>query len=435
VTVRILLVTHGYPPVGVAGVERLSEQTARSLTALGNEVTVLTRRVTPAPPNPKIEHGVRDGIQILTITGGGSNRERFPRLLSTLDRIFERSLLDVDPDVLLVSHLIEHSPGYVSIARRWGVPVVMELHDFFAVCERAHLERRSGELCEGPDGGAACAVHCFAHQQHPRERWSLRTHLFRDALEHAHALICPSEFVADYFRRSFPGQALPLRVIGNGVEEALGCIQPSDSQDRPLSLACVGVVTPHKGPHVALEALAMSGLKRAELTLFGPVTRPYFRDLIERAKEIEGLQFRAYGAFEPTELPVLLSRLDAVIVPSLVWETYSIAAREALACGVPVIASNSGALPEAIRDGENGLLFKPGSTSELAAILRELDRDRERLRSLRAGIRATDWISVQARTGQLVQVLHRVVADSDRTPKPASERELVALLSQSVEEP
>ena len=71
-----------------------------------------------------------------------------------------------------------------------------------------------------------------------------------------------------------------------------------------------------------------------------------------------------------------MADVDAVVVPSLVWETYSIVAREAMSLGIPVIASRIGALPEAIRDGENGLLFTPGSAQELAAILQMLDHDR-----------------------------------------------------------
>jgi glycosyltransferase involved in cell wall biosynthesis len=75
-----------------------------------------------------------------------------------------------------------------------------------------------------------------------------------------------------------------------------------------------------------------------------------------------------------------------------------------------VIASRLGALPEAIREGENGLLFAPGDSSELAAILSRLDRDRDRLERLRLGVRPSDWISVLDRTRRLEQVLEKVRA-------------------------
>jgi glycosyltransferase involved in cell wall biosynthesis len=170
--------------------------------------------------------------------------------------------------------------------------------------------------------------------------------------------------------------------------------------------------------HVVVEALSRARLPAARLTLFGFTTEPlpYFWQLCRAAHAIEHLRFRAYGAFDPAELPVLLSDVDAVIVAALELETYSIVAHEAIALGVPVIASRIGALPEVIRHDENGLLFEPGSASELATILQSLDADRDRLRKLHAGIRRSDWVSVEERTSSLEAVLEAVVAASGSVP-------------------
>ena len=105
-------------------------------------------------------------------------------------------------------------------------------------------------------------------------------------------------------------------------------------------------------------------------------------------------------------------------MPSIWPETYSIVIREAFACSIPVIASRIGALPEGIRDGENGLLFEPGSTVGLAAILRMLDGDRSRLDALRNGIRETDWITPRERTDQLRTLLSDVVAKRPTSSRP-----------------
>jgi glycosyltransferase involved in cell wall biosynthesis len=422
---RILLVTHRYPPFGLSGVERLSEQTATALAAAGHEVTVLTRREAAAPPLAELQRSERAGIPVITLAGDGPLQGRFPGPQPRMERLFERTLLEVSPDVVLISHLMGHSPLYVSLAHRWRVPVVLELHDFYLACERAHLERVSGELCDGPEGGRACAQHCFFHDGDAIERWSLRSHLFRHALEHADATVCPSQFVARYFQRTFALGAPPT-VIGNGVDiGAAGRSRRSrrsavdaPGTPRQLRLACVGMVAPHKGVHVIIEALRLALLPSVRLTLFGGVVAPYFRSVRDAAAEVENLELLAYGGFAPSDLPLLLGDIDAVIVPSLVWETYSIVSREALSLGIPVIASRIGALPEAIRHGHNGWLFTPGSAEELARLLHVLAHDPDMLAELRAGIRPADWISTRERVRALTAVLEGVV---DRGP-PVTDR-------------
>ena len=412
---RVLIVTHRYPPLGVTGVERLSEQTAVALTEAGFEVTVLTRDDAEAPPRPVLQHTVRSGINVAVIAGGGPLHGRFPKLAPTLERLFERTLLETDPDVVLISHLINHSPTYVSIAHRWQVPVVIELHDFFFACERAHLDRFSGERCGGPEGGRACATHCYPNDSRALERWALRTHMYRHALQQADALICPSMFVADYFRETFRPLRPPLHLIGNGVELAVPARREARPADRPLHLACVGVVAPHKGTHIVLEALRMARLPAARLSLFGIAYPPYYRGLVRLADKIDTVELHAYGSFDPSELPILLDDVDAVVIPSLVWESYSIVAREAMACGVPVIASRLGALPEAIRHGENGLLFEPDTPLDLAVVLQTIEQDRAQLDALRRGIRRTDWITVHQRIERLEAVLQGVLAREHST--------------------
>jgi glycosyltransferase involved in cell wall biosynthesis len=407
--VKVLLVSHGYPPTGVAGVERLSAQTAQGLVQRGHEVTVLTRHPSERPATLSLQREVRDGIPVTLIVGAGAQTGQFPDDEPVLERFFERTLVELAPDVVLATHLLHHSPGYVAVAHRWGIPVVLELHDFFGMCPRVHLQRRSGELCAGPEGGRACAEHCFWDQREASLRWALRSRSFADALRSADELLGPSRFLAESFQEVL-GRERPIRIVENAVGP-LGPVLGRDAQSGgPLRLASIGVTTEHKGFQVVLEALRLAGLPSSSYLVLGIALEPLSRQLRLGAEEIDGLDLRLYGGFSPSHLPALLADVDAVVVPSLVPETYSIAAREAFACGVPVIASRLGALPEAIREEDNGWLFEPGNAVELADLLRQLDLDRSRLRRAAAGILPRDVTSVSDRTAQIETVLREVIA-------------------------
>jgi glycosyltransferase involved in cell wall biosynthesis len=426
--VRILLVSHGYPPHGVAGVERVAHQSATSLSDRGHHVTVLTRRPSPAPPTLALEREQVDGVDVIRIAGGDSTFGLYPGYEADLERVFVRVLAEVMPDVVVIAHLLHQSAGYVAAAHQWGIPVVLELHDFYAACPLAHLQRVSGERCGGPEGGAACATHCFAGQDDAHARWALRALEFRQAVHDADAAIAPSRFVADYFRPLRGDDATEIMVLGNGVGvPGAGVPEPRrpGEGDDVLELATVGVAVEHKGQHVVIDALRRARLGPVRYTLFGKVVPDYAERLRDEAERVPGLELRMFGAFEPEQLPALLAGVDIALVPSIVWETYSIAAREALACGIPVVASRLGALPEGVRDGENGRLFEAGDANALAIVLEELAADRRRITELADGIRPTDWMTVDDRTDAIEALLQRLVAAGAGPTGPARELQAV----------
>lgn len=97
---------------------------------------------------------------------------------------------------------------------------------------------------------------------------------------------------------------------------------------------------------------------------------PLARDLASRSLDL-GLSGRVWllGPQPPDKIPQLLSAADVLVLPSY-REGLGLVCVEALACGVPVIATNVGGIPEVIKDGETGLLVSPGDVQALEKALR-----------------------------------------------------------------
>jgi glycogen synthase len=93
------------------------------------------------------------------------------------------------------------------------------------------------------------------------------------------------------------------------------------------------------------------------------------------------------GFVEHTAVPGILASLDVLVLPSAYEEMGSVLV-EAMAAGVPVVASAVGGIPEVVRDGETGLLVPPGDVTTLAAVLDRLAADPDLRARLAAGARA-----------------------------------------------
>lgn len=153
-----------------------------------------------------------------------------------------------------------------------------------------------------------------------------------------------------------------VQLVQNGI--SLSTLRPgADKREHFVALARI---CPEKGLHLAVEAARRAGKR---LTIAGqvfdyPEHQRYFREeLLPRLDEDRVL----IGPVTMEQKRALLAGARALLVPSLAPETSSLAAMEALACGTPVIAFPSGALPELVAPGRTGFLVS--DVEEMAAAL------------------------------------------------------------------
>jgi glycosyltransferase involved in cell wall biosynthesis len=428
---RIMLVSHRFPPDAVAGVERYTEALAARLTAGGDAVAVVTRQPGWEPRPALRRERLADGTAVYRLAGGDSPRERPLAHHDRLERLFELVLAESAPDVVHFNHLADLSPRFLEIALRLRAAVVLSLHDFFFACPRVTLQTRSGDQCAGPDAGRACARTCFADAPAPGGlALGLRAMYFRRLLDLPQFVLCPSRYVADYFER-YGADPARLRVVPNGIwvpPVAPGEPPPPTPRRRGrLNLGFFGSVVPHKGVHVIVKALAEARLGQAAgvdvcLDVHGPIgDGQYAAELKARAAEVPRLRLELHGPYEPGRLPDLLRDVDCVVAPSQWPETFLLVAREALARGVPIAVSRLGAMPDAVAEGVNGFTFEHNCPDQLAAVLRRLVDDESLVRRLREGARASYVPGLDEHAGvirglyeQAVRDLARVSADPPR---------------------
>lgn len=176
------------------------------------------------------------------------------------------------------------------------------------------------------------------------------------------------------------GYVGPLAVIPQfGTSPDL--FQPAASfPERPFTIGYIGRIVPEKGLQVLLRAAAqLDGDWR--LRLVGGGSAREEMDGLARSLGISG-QTAFIGQLPSTDLPAEYHKLDALVLPSLTrpnWkEQFGRVLVEAMAGGVPVLASDSGAIPGVI--GDAGLILPEGDVEALAAALRGL-RDQPALRA------------------------------------------------------
>lgn len=208
--------------------------------------------------------------------------------------------------------------------------------------------------------------------------------------------------------RSCPRSARLLGHIDNGVD---GERLAASYRKRNFALA-LGRICPEKGLHLALDAVKAAGLP---LLLAGEVYRyesheEYFHnEIVPRLDEMR--RFIGPAGFRKKRR--LLTQARCLLVPSLVAETSSLVAMEALSCGTPVIAFPSGALPEIVEHGRTGFLVE--DERQMADALERVGSiDPEECRRV-----ARQRFSARRMTSRYLDLYGRLVADSMATAPPA----------------
>lgn len=163
-------------------------------------------------------------------------------------------------------------------------------------------------------------------------------------------------------------------------------IDKLDIVERDLVVGFSGRLSREKGPDVFLEVARLcDGIPNIRFVMTG--AGPMSDELIEKIKLLRSsVKFDYVGLVDDVE--AYLALYDVLILPSR-FDGRPFVVMEALACGVPVIASNVGALSELIEDGRNGYLVPAGNAKIFAEKVRGLAQDRSLLGKLKIAARST----------------------------------------------
>ncbi len=374
---------------------------ARQLAAAGCLVDVFTR-ATHADLQEVVQ--VEPGLRVVHLQAGPLQNLAPEDVYEHLDEFYERLLAFASREG--IAYDVVHSHYWLSglVAERlkaeWRVPHVAMFHTLGEIKNRSSLSEHETELrieseravLRGADG-----VICATEQ----ERVLLRQLYGADV---AKVSVIPLGVDMDRFR---PGAKSDAR-------EALGL------QDERIVLF-VGRIEPLKGVDILINAAAMleSDVDCSVLIVGGDEASQPEIEALQGLARLRGIEHRVafVGAVDHEKLPLYYNAADVCVVPSH-YESFGLVAVEAMASGVPVVASRVGGLTGTVRDGETGYLI-PWLCPEPFAERIELLLDNEPLRqslgeAAREAVARYRWENVAEAVLQVYNNLIDGAAAADR---------------------
>jgi D-inositol-3-phosphate glycosyltransferase len=309
-----------------------------------HDVTVYMRQVARSRPT---------GDQLVTVSAGPTRPSPDEEILPHLEKFIRglRKHWSTDPPDVVHAHGWISGLAAISAAEDTAVPVVQTFHTL------GELERRRAGADEVRPAERADAEKMLGHEV----RWIAAS---------------STDELAELVRMGVARARISVVPGGVDLETFVPEGERSPRGKYPHRLVAVGELLPHNGFVTIIAALR--ALPDTELVIAGgPDVRRLNAD--EHARFLRSFaadmdvadQVRLLGRVAQAKMPPLLRSADAVVCTPW-FEPFGTAALEAMACGVPVVASAVGGLADTVVDGITGRLVPPRKPRQLAGVLRHL---------------------------------------------------------------
>lgn len=212
-------------------------------------------------------------------------------------------------------------------------------------------------------------------------------------LKYADLVMSTSEIMAERVKTLMDDDTLQIPITPFGVDiEKFSVKKLEQSERKQISIGIIKSLKRIYGIENLIEAVGIirdtgdQTVSNLIVNIFGD--GPHRQSLEEQVKSL-GLEsyFRFHGVIPNKKVPEVLSEIDIYVLPSL-HESFGVAAVEAMASGIPVIASDAPGLLEVVTDNVNGIRFHAGESGELAEAITRLMLDAELRQQLGAAGRA-----------------------------------------------
>ena len=374
---RIAYVTAHLPPDFTSGATLIVDRLARTAAELGHEVEVLSgainlgladNEVRSDPATADRPFGIRWIGTAQRIEQDADGNWDNPLAAATTSEW----LSEFRPDVIHMHTLQTLGVGVVEEAVASGVRTVVTMHDLWWWCARLFLVDTQLHPCPLVTDVNSCA--CARNVAWRSER---TVRLMR-ALDSVDQILAPSSALRDVI---VANGVHPDRVVvdHNHVPEFVSQVKRVPrSPGGPVRFLYMGGNSSLKGAEVIRKALTLlDGVAGWQLDAYG----------LGRSDGLPAA-CRVRPPFEPSRVATILGAADVLIIPSIARESFSIAAREALAAGLVVITSDCLGPEEVVFDGHNGLVVPTGDDAALANAITHLVTDSALLERLHANTRS-----------------------------------------------
>ena len=392
---KILLFSHLFFPKYRLGTEEIVLSVAREFASVGHKVAVAAGEPDSARSRfsaPLLQQDTYEGVQVFRMVFGTRGLKSFSTHIHCGPRItlIQELVKEFMPDIAHFYHIMHFSAEAIPAVKRMGIPVFFTPTDYWAICPRVTLiHSYDSFFCEGPDEKAENCLRCYLKFMPVVRIYEGLSRLFRTVWPLSEMAILQARKKEMVLRINkadgiFPATSTLTSILAqNGVSREklktiLYGVNVSVSEPltraHPLRLGFVGSITPHKGLHVILEALARPEIPEQSviLEIYGALRNDaYAKKIRTLAAKIPRQDIRFMGTFPNEKFGSILARFHALVIPSIWREDAPLVLCSALAAQVPVIASNVPGMAEIIRDGKDGILFKRADSSSLAGAIKQ----------------------------------------------------------------
>ena len=358
---RVLLVHNFYGSSAPSGENKVFEAERRMLERRGHEVSVYMRQSDEIRGTGNGECSTLRKLWGMVKGGLCTIGNPFAaRAVAKLCREFKPDVVHFHNTFPLIS------PLAVRAASEYA-PVVMTLHNYRMACA-AGVPMRGGKVCslclDKRCVWDSVKHRCYRGSLFATLPLAVNITLYRKRLPRwVSRFIVLSEFQ----KRKMVDVGLPrekIAVKGNFISR----VERVERAEKKNQIVYIGRLSPEKGVPTLLRAWRKFGNETGcKLVLIGDGD---FRK--EYEKSADGLNVEFLGQISNDQVRTIMATAKSVVLPSECWETFGLAAAEAMSFGTPIVVSNIGALPDIVQNGRFGEVFEAGNSKSLSEAIKRV---------------------------------------------------------------